>query len=370
MPNKSLESGSRDQGSGGRGQEEDVRRQPEPKAQSPEPAVHDVGEHALIQRVRERLGPSPDWLLVDVGDDAAVYEPARRLVEVITTDAIVDGVHFDRRFVPARAIGHRALAVNLSDLAAMGATPRLATLSLVLPRDLPLADFDEMIDGLLALATESRTRIVGGNITSTSGPLTVDVTLVGAAHRRRVLTRDGARAGDDVFVSGVLGDGRIGLDLLRSGHSEASDTGHSCVARYLQPEARVRLGQALGRRHAATAAIDLSDGLADGVARLADASGLGFELQAQALPIHPDTVAAAVGLGHDPVREALAGGDDYELLFTASPKRRGALRGVQRQIGDLRLTRIGTVTKAPGLTVVHADGRREPLTGGYEHFAR
>ena len=180
MPNKSLESGSRDQGSGGRGQEEDVRRQPEPKAQSPEPAVHDVGEHALIQRVRERLGPSPDWLLVDVGDDAAVYEPARRLVEVITTDAIVDGVHFDRRFVPARAIGHRALAVNLSDLAAMGATPRLATLSLVLPPDLPLADFDEMIDGLLALATESRTRIVGGNITSTSGPLAVR-----HAHRRR-----------------------------------------------------------------------------------------------------------------------------------------------------------------------------------------
>jgi len=333
-------------------------------------SVAEAGEHALIERVRQRLGPSPDWLLVDVGDDAAVYEPVRGLVEVITTDAIVDGVHFDRRFVPARAIGHRALAVNLSDLAAMGATPRLATLSLMLPPDLPLADFDEMIDGLLALATESRTRIVGGNITSTSGPLAVDVTLIGAVHRRRVLTRGGARPGDDVFVSGVLGDGRIGLDLLRSGQSEAPDIGHSCVARYLQPEARVRLGQALGRRQAATAAVDLSDGLADGVARLADASGLGFELQAQALPIHPDTVAAAVGLGHDPVREALAGGDDYELLFTVSPKRRGALCGVQRQIGDLRLTRIGTVTKAPGLTVVHADGRREPITGGYEHFAK
>jgi len=159
-------------------------------------SVAEAGEHALIERVRQRLGPSPDWLLVDVGDDAAVYEPVRGLVEVITTDAIVDGVHFDRRFVPARAIGHRALAVNLSDLAAMGATPRLATLSLVLPPDLPLADFDEMIDGLLALATESRTRIVGGNVTSTSGPLAVDVTLIGAVHRRRVLTRGGARPGE------------------------------------------------------------------------------------------------------------------------------------------------------------------------------
>jgi thiamine-monophosphate kinase len=328
-----------------------------------------VGEHELIKRVRARLGPAPDWLLTDVGDDAAVYEPPRGLVEVITADAIVDGVHFDRRFVPPRAIGYRALAVNLSDLAAMGAAPRLATLSLVLPPDLPLDDFDEMIDGLLALARDSRTRVVGGNITSTPGPLTLDVTAIGTVHRRRVLSRGTARPGDHVFVSGSLGDGRIGLDLLKAGRGGLSEGGHSPVARYLQPEPRVRLGQALGRRRAATAAIDLSDGLADGVARLAEASGVGFELQAEALPIHPDTVAAAVGLGHDPVREALAGGDDYELLFTVSSKRQGALRGVQRQIGDLRLTRIGTVTKAPGLTVVHADGRREPIAGGYEHFA-
>jgi thiamine-monophosphate kinase len=342
---------------------------PKSEVRSPKSVVRDLGEHALIHRVRERLTPAPNWLLVDVGDDAAVYELPRGLVEVITTDAIVDGVHFDRRFVPPRAIGHRALAVNLSDLAAMGAAPRLATLSLVLPPDLPLDDFDEMLEGLLALAHESRTRLVGGNITSTTGPLAIDVTLVGAAHRRRVLRRTGARPGDHVFVSGVLGDGRIGLDLLKTGRGEPAGSGHSPVARYLQPEPRVRLGQALGRRRAATAAIDLSDGLADGVARLPEASGVGYELQAQALPIHPETVAAAVGLGHDPVREALAGGDDYELLFTVSSKRQGALRGVQRQIGDLPLTRIGTVTKAPGLTVVHADGRREPIAGGYEHFA-
>jgi thiamine-monophosphate kinase len=365
MPNREQGPGVRDQGSG---------RQPKIvgpgfSPANPDSVIRNIGEHALIERIRARLVPAPDWLLVDVGDDAAVYEPARGLVEVITTDAIVDGVHFDRRFVPARAIGHRALAVNLSDLAAMGAAPRLATLSLVLPSDLRLADFDEMIDGLLALAAESRTRVVGGNITSTSGPLTVDVTLVGSVHRRGVLSRGGARPGDDVFVSGVLGDGRIGLELLKAGRREPPDGGQMAVARYLQPEPRVRLGQALGRRRAATAAIDLSDGLADGIARLAAASGVGFELQAQALPIHPETVAAALGLGHDPVREALAGGDDYELLFTVSRKRRGAFRGAQRQIGDLRLTRIGTVTKAPGLTVVYADGRRESITGGFEHFA-
>src|SRR5262245_5095213 len=189
---------------------------PEPRPLSPKPTVRDVGEHGLIARVRERLGPSPAWLLIDAGDDAAVYEPPRGLVEVITTDAIVDGVHFDRRFVPPRAIGHRALAVNLSDLAAMGATPRLATLSLVLPADLDLADFDELIAGVLAHADETRTRIVGGNITSTSGPLTVDVTAVGSVHRRRVLARAGTRRGDYVFGSLTISVGLTRLMLYTS----------------------------------------------------------------------------------------------------------------------------------------------------------
>jgi thiamine-monophosphate kinase len=330
--------------------------------------IASLGEHALIARIRARLGPAPAWLLVDAGDDAAVYEGPRGLAEVITTDAIVEGVHFDRRFVPARAVGHRALAVNLSDLAAMGAAPRIATLSLMLPADFAIASFDALVDGVLAHAAETRTRIVGGNITSTTGPLTVDVTVVGSVHRRRALLRGGARAGDHVFVSGTLGDARVGLRLLASGDADAAAPGRHPVARYLHPEPRLRLGQALGRRGAATAAVDLSDGLADGVARLAEASGLGIEIEAARLPLHAETVTAAASLGHDAVREALAGGDDYELLFTASPKRGGALRGALRQAGDIRVTRIGTVTRAPGLTVVFADGRREALAGGYEHF--
>ena len=122
------------------------------------PTVVTLGEHALIARIRQRLGPAPDWLVVDVGDDAAVYEPARNRLEVITTDAIVDGVHFDRRFVPAEAIGHRAVAVNLSDLAAMGATPRLLTLSLALPDDVSLDDFDRLVDGAIGLAERAGAR--------------------------------------------------------------------------------------------------------------------------------------------------------------------------------------------------------------------
>ena len=353
MPNSGQVPGTRDQGPG-------LPRRSR--------TVAEAGEHAIIERIRSRLGPAPGWLLVDAGDDAAVYEAPRNLVEVITTDAVVDGVHVDRRFVPPAAIGHRALAVNLSDLAAMGATPRLATLSLALPSDFPTDDLDELIEGLLALATRTRTRLVGGNVTSIAGPLVVDVTAIGHAHRRRVLTRDGARPGDYVFVSGTLGDARAGLATLRvHGDGRASGTSHH-VARYLHPEPRLRLGHLLARHKAATSAIDLSDGLADGLAHIARASGLGVEIDAAALPMHPDTVAAVQAAGRDPVREALAGGDDYELLFTAPAKRRGPLRAVERLADGLRLTRIGVVTRTPGVTIIHPDGRREVVTGGYEHF--
>ena len=334
------------------------------RAGAPAPTVATVGEHALIARIREKLGPAPAWLLVDVGDDAAVYETPRNLVEVITTDAVVDGVHFDRRFVPPRAIGHRALAVSLSDLAAMGATPRLATLSLALPPDLALDDFDGIIDGLLDLAARTRTRIVGGNITSTAGPLVLDVTAIGHAHRRRVLRRGGARPGDYVFVSGTLGDARAGLLHLRSGGSPQEVV----AARYLQPEPRLRLGHLLARQGAATSAMDLSDGLADGLRQLSAATGHGLEVTASLLPLHPATIAACASLSLEPMAEALKGGDDYELLFTASPKRRGALRAVSRLIGDVRLTRIGVVTRQPGITIVQPDGRRDAVDGGYEHF--
>ena len=330
--------------------------------------VRSLGEHAIIERIRSRLGPAPDWLLVDAGDDAAVYEPPRNAVEVITTDAIVDGVHVDRRFVPPAAIGYRALAVNLSDLAAMGATPRLATLSLALPADLTTDDLDALVGGVLDLAARTRTRVVGGNVTSIGGPLVVDVTAIGLAHRRRILTRNGARPGDYVFVSGTLGDARSGLQILRTRGALPTPAASHPVARYLHPEPRLRLGHLLARHAAANSAIDLSDGLADGLSQLAHASGLGIEIDGTAIPLHAETVDAVRGAGRDPVREAVAGGDDYELLFTVSPRKHGPFRAVARLADGVPLTRIGVVTRTPGVTIIHPDGRREAVTGGYEHF--
>ncbi len=165
---------------------------------SPDLTIADLSEQQLIERVRQQLPPAPPWLLVGIGDDAAVIEPERNRLEVLTVDAVVEGVHFDRRFVPPAAIGHRALAVNLSDLAAMGATARLALLSFALPSALPCRDFDAMVCGLAALATRHHLHVVGGNLTRTPGPMVIDITVSGTVKRRQVLTREGARPGDEI----------------------------------------------------------------------------------------------------------------------------------------------------------------------------
>jgi len=323
--------------------------------------VSDCGERALVARIRQRL-TTPQWVVVGPGDDAAAIEPVRGLLEVVTTDAQVDGVHFDRRFVPPDAIGHRALAVNLSDLAAMGARPRAALLSMALPPSLELDAFDRIVDGFLALAARYGVALIGGNITHTSGPMVLDVTALGNVHRRKMLTRDGALAGDEVYVTGSLGDAAAGLLRLQEDHSAGEHTG-----RYLRPDPRVRAGLLLGRNQAATSCMDLSDGLADGVRQIAEASSVGMTLDRASLPIGPETREWLSRKGCDPIDIALRGGDDFELIFTVRPKQAGRLRAVRRYLGDLPITRIGIVTRAPRLIVKDERGERE-LPEGYEHF--
>jgi thiamine-monophosphate kinase len=308
--------------------------------------VADCGERALIARIRQRL-TTPQWVVVGPGDDAAAIEPVRGALEVITTDAQVEGVHFDRRFVPPDAIGHRALAVNLSDLAAMGARPRAALLSMALPPSLELDAFDRIVDGFLALAARHSVALIGGNITHTSGPMVLDVTALGSAHRRKMLTRNGAIVGDEVYVTGTLGDAATGLLRLEEDHSANEHAG-----RYLRPDPRVRAGLLLGKNGAATSCMDLSDGLADGVRQIAEASSVGMTLDGQFyFRLGPRTREWLSRKGRDPIEVALRGGDDFELVFTARPKQAGRLRAVRRHLGDLPITRIGSSPEARRLIV-------------------
>jgi thiamine-monophosphate kinase len=304
---------------------------------------------------------------VGPGDDAAVMAGSRNQRLVVTTDAVVEGVHFSRAYSRPSDIGHRALAVNLSDLAAMAATPRWALLSLVLPDSLEVNVVEELVEGLAALAVQSGVSVIGGNITRTTGPLVVDVTAGGEVSPRRWLTRAGARAGDGIFVSGTVGAAAAGLEMLGAGGAFGAD-GARCIARHLRPEPRVRLGVAMGRARAARAAMDLSDGLADAVDQVATASGLGARIDAALLPIEPGAREWWTSRGVDAAQAALAGGDDYELLFAVPAKGAGRLRGVARHVAD-PLTKIGVFTKDAHERVVVADGREAPWPKGFEHFA-
>jgi thiamine-monophosphate kinase len=327
--------------------------------------VSELSERELVARIQRQLPAAPHWVAVGIGDDAAVIEPERNRLEVVTVDAVIDGVHFDRRFTPADAIGHRALAVNLSDLAAMGAAPRFAVLSLSLPVDLPVADFDAVVTGIAALAASERVTVVGGNLTRTPGPLAIDITAVGTVKRRSVMTRAGARPGDFVYVTGSIGAAAAGLQMLRDASKVRAD---SCVERYLRPTARLRAGLLLGRNRAASACVDLSDGLADGVARIAEASRVGITIDAAELPIDADTRRAFEADGRSPVDAAIAGGDDYELLFTVRPRMRGRLRAAIDRCG-VTITRIGVCTGDGALVLrTTADAPPTPLPSGFTHF--
>ena len=333
--------------------------------------VGDLGEHAIIERIRTRVPPAAPPVLIGIGDDAAVLEPERGALTVVTTDSLVEGTHFDRAFCSAADIGHKALAVNLSDLAAMGAMPQHVLLSLVLPPATLVQDVDQLLDTLLALAARHRTTLVGGNITASAsagtGLLVVDVTAIGSAKRRRVLTRAGARPGDIIYLSGTIGAAAVGLASLRRGDDLPALDLDTCRQRYRRPEPRVRLGVALGRNRAARACIDLSDGLGDAVHQLAAASDIGARIDADALPIHPAARAWCTASGADAIASAISGGDDYELVFTAPPSFGGRLTHVKRQLGDLAITAVGVVTKDKAV-VLRQGGADAPLPSGFEHF--
>jgi thiamine-monophosphate kinase len=303
---------------------------------------------------------------VGLGDDAAVVEPERNRLQVLTVDAIVEGIHFDRAFTPPAAIGHRALAVNLSDLAAMGAAPRLCLLSLALPPAWPVDDFDAMIGGLTALAARHNVHVAGGNLTRSPGPLLIDVTVSGGIKRRQALTRSGARPGDELYMTGSLGAAAAGLQMLR----QSAGASGECARRYLYPEPRLRTGMLLARNRAASACIDLSDGLADGVHHIADRSGVGAIIDADSLPIGQEARAWFDGHTADPTTAALTGGDDYELLFTVRPRTRGRLKAAARN-GDTPLTRIGVCTADRAVILRCGAGAQagdRPIPAGYSHF--
>lgn len=338
------------------------------------------GELDLIGRIRQRAaGFSAGRLRLGIGDDCALLRVRPGEEVAVTTDLSIDGRHFRLAWHPPEAVGHRTLARGLSDLAAMGARPLAAFLSLGLPKEVVrkakgASWIDRYLDGFFALADATGTALAGGDLAE-SPIFAADIVLLGGVRRGRALLRSGARPGDLIYVTGTLGGAAAGLATLaeyaraktKLGPASASARvpalqipGHlrAALAPHLYPTPRLAQGQSLVRRRAATAALDISDGLSTDLAHLCEESRVAAEVDAASLPRSPGAT----------LEQALHGGEDYELLFTAAPGTR-----IPRSIAGVRITYIGRIVRRdarrPMMTLLTADGPRPLQPRGWEHFA-
>ena len=338
----------------------------------------ELGERELLRHIEARI-PSAAGVVVGVGDDAAAVELGP--FALVTTDSLVEGVHFRRDAAPPRLVGRKALTVNLSDVAAMGGVARYATVNLCLPADVTLGWVDSLYDGLLERAAEAGVGLVGGNVTRGRDTIVVDVTLLGDAGR--LLLRVGARPGDRVVVTGRLGAAAEGVLLLTQGarldeDGELQATGvwtassaaavTTCLRAQLDPRPPLALARSLAERGLAHAGIDLSDGLSSDLAELCRRGQVGAVVDAAAIPVDPRAAGLERARGGDALALALHGGEDYELLLAVAPQALEELSELARVWG-VEMTAIGEfVGGEPVVRLRDGTGEKPLPPRGHDHF--
>lgn len=325
--------------------------------------LSELGEFNLIERLARVVGrPTDEAVLVGIGDDAACWR-VEAGPHLITADSLIEGVHFTLGTATWRELGWKALAVNLSDIAAMGGVPRLALVSLGLPADTEVADVEEMYGGMVELARAFGVTIAGGDL-SEALVVMINVALVGTAgDEQHILTRDAAVPGECIAVTGNLGASAAGMAVLRQGIELDSDTAVGLREAHLKPNPRVGEGQALARC-GVKAAIDISDGLVSDLSRLCEASGVGARIFVPQIPIHP---AVTESFGGDAIKLALSGGEDYELLFTAAQDTIDTVKGQML----CPVTVIGEIVEGTGIVLLDRAGNEVDIgSKGWYHFGR
>lgn len=324
-----------------------------------------LGEFGLIERIRHKLLVGCG-VRIGIGDDAAwVENPSGS--SLVTADLLIEGIHFNLKWTSLVDLGFKSLAVNLSDIAAMGGTPAYAILSLGIPASFDSKDVDAFYRGIDALARPNRVSVVGGD-TCVAKSLLVSVCVIGHAPRRPI-RRDGAAPTDDIYVTGTLGDSALGLKLLRGGRvKQESQSAMKLLARHHRPTPRLVVGALLAKDQLATAMIDVSDGLLQDLRHICRASTLGAVIHNDQLPL---SFAYRALAGKDGTRHALSGGEDYELLFCSRPSNRDAIKKLSQR-ARVQITRIGRCVGGRGVTVVDSLGNKIALStfGGHDHFKK
>ncbi|MEN8142602.1 MAG: thiamine-phosphate kinase [Thermodesulfobacteriota bacterium] len=329
-----------------------------------------LSEKEIISRIRQGSRTQSGDLLVGIGDDCAVIRRGNGLVEVVTTDTLVEKVHFDRDWHDPQLLGRKAAAVNLSDVAAMGARPRFALLSIGLPAELPAGWLDDFMAGFMEILGEYNTDLVGGDTVASGGGLVFSVTIIGEVEEDKLLLRSGARSGDRVMVSGPLGNAAAGLDICRRKKDGwAEGQWPNLVQAHLDPVPEVVLGGLLADSGMVSAMMDLSDGLATDLAHLCAESRVGAEIESGSIPMTGGLRSAAEALDRDPSGWALSGGEDYRLLCTVPPDDEAALQKIVRNELGRELYSVGRIVDGSGVFLLEGEDRRDISYQGYDHFS-
>jgi len=332
--------------------------------------LRDLGEFGFIDRITRGMIVRDEPGLVGIGDDCAVFRAGGGFDLLLTTDMLVENVHFQREKIPPRMLGRKAIAVNLSDIAACGGAPKHAVVALAAPPDVNVEYLDSLSAGIRGCAHEYGVNILGGDTTSSPQGLVISVAMTGEVATGRVVLRSGAHADDWVCLTGPVGDSAAGLDLLLH-HPELEQTFPDLVTAHRDPRPHVREGRAIGESGMATAMIDVSDGIAGDLGHICRASGLGATVEWSRVPLAPSFREYVAETRGDKRSLALSGGEDYVLLVTVNPAQGDSLTDILYRSCGTRLVRIGTMTAGSEIQLVLPDGSIQSLTStGWDHFRR
>lgn len=331
--------------------------------------LREIGEFGFIRRISRGCVVRPEGVERTIGDDAAAFVVPSDGLTLVTTDLLVERVHFLRNATTPFNLGYKAMAVNLSDIAAMGGTPREAFVSAAIPGSCPVEYLDALYDGMKSLAARHGVNILGGDTTGSQADLILNVTVVGYVQRNEILYRSGAQPGDVVCVTGAVGDSRAGLQLVREGVPPSGAALQALFDAHILPRPHLAEGRFLATSGAATAALDVSDGLSSDLMHIIEESRVGIRVLADRIPISAELRDFCARGSRDPARYALSGGEDYVLAVTIRPERFDVVAHEFSGCFGRPLYRIGDVTDSGQLELVTPDGRSEVVRPtGWDHF--
>jgi len=331
--------------------------------------LKEIGEFGFIKKISRGCLIRPDNIIKAIGDDAAAFTTAADQLSLITTDLLVERVHFLRAAISGFDLGYKSLAVNLSDIAAMGGTAREAFVSIAIPDDCQLDYLEAIYSGIKDLAAGFDVNVLGGDTTRSKKDLIINIVVQGIVSKEELLCRDAARPGDVIFSTGFLGDSKAGLYLILNEVAADTEALEALLRAHRVPQPHLRQGRFLARQTGVHAAIDTSDGLSSDLAHIAEESRVGARLYAQKIPISPNLKDFCTRFDFDPIDYALSGGEDYTLLCTIAPQHAAKIASAFEKEFKHPLFAVGEITAKKQIQIVYPDGETIPLTPtGWDHF--